>query len=66
MNVWEFALIDSALVVLDEWSSYKGGLLNRFDCSKREKSILIIALAGSAGYPSTSIAVGGVAIFQIL
>ena len=24
---------DSALVVLDEWSSYRGGRLNRFDCT---------------------------------
>ena len=29
--VWEFALVDSALVVLDEWSSYRGGRWNRFD-----------------------------------
>ena len=28
---WEFAKMDSALVVLDEWSSYRGGRLNRFD-----------------------------------
>ena len=32
MVVWEFARVDSALVVLDEWSSYRGGRLNRFDC----------------------------------
>ena len=30
--VWEFALADPVLVVLDEWSSYRGGRLNRFDC----------------------------------
>ena len=29
--LWELASADSALVVLDEWSSYKGGPLNRFD-----------------------------------
>ena len=29
--VWEFALADSALIVLDEWSSYIGGRLTRFD-----------------------------------
>ena len=29
---WTFAWADSALVVLDEWSSYRGGRLNRFDC----------------------------------
>ena len=29
-NVWEFAWADSALVVLDEWSSYRGGRLKRF------------------------------------
>ena len=28
---WEFAWADSALAVLDEWSSYRGGHLNRFD-----------------------------------
>ena len=33
MIAWEFAWADSALVVLDEWSSYKGGCLNRFDCN---------------------------------
>ena len=32
MIVWEFAWADSALVVLDEWLSYRDGLLNRFDC----------------------------------
>ena len=25
--------LDSALVVLDEWSSYRGGRLNMFDCN---------------------------------
>ena len=30
-TVWEFAWTDSVLVVLDEWSCYKGGCLNRFD-----------------------------------
>ena len=30
--VWEFAWADSALVVLDKWSSYRGGCLNKFDC----------------------------------
>ena len=35
--VWEFAWTDSALVVLDKWSSYRGGRLSRFDCiSKKE------------------------------
>ena len=31
--VWEFARPDSALPVLGEWPSYRGGHLNRFDCS---------------------------------
>ena len=31
--VWEFAWADSGLVVFDEWLSYRGGCLNRFDCS---------------------------------
>ena len=31
--VREFAGADSALVVLDEWSSYRGGRLNKFDCN---------------------------------
>ena len=31
--VWEFAWGDVVLVVLDKWSSYKGGRLNRFDCN---------------------------------
>ena len=33
-TVWELAWADSALVVLGEWSSYKGGRISRFDCSK--------------------------------
>ena len=31
--VWEFAWADSALVVLDVWSSYRCDRLNRFDCN---------------------------------
>ena len=31
--VWEFAWADSALIILDEWSFYRGGHLNRFDCN---------------------------------
>ena len=31
--VWEFAWADSALVVLHEWSFYRGSPLNRFDCN---------------------------------
>ena len=31
--VWELAWADSALVVLGDWSSYKGGRRSRFDCS---------------------------------
>ena len=27
-----FAGADSALIVLDEWSPYRGGRLSRFDC----------------------------------
>ena len=30
--IWEFAWVDSALVVLDEWLFYRGGRLNRFHC----------------------------------
>ena len=29
----KFACADSALVVLDEWSFYRGGRLNKFDCN---------------------------------
>ena len=32
-NVWELAWADSALVVLDEWLSYRGDCLNMFDCN---------------------------------
>ena len=39
--VWEFAWVDSALVVLDEWLSYRGGYLNRFDCNSIVKSFAI-------------------------
>ena len=31
--VWKFAWADSALVVLDELSSYRGGCLNSLECS---------------------------------
>ena len=31
--VWEFDWVDSALVFLQEWSSYRSGHLKRFDCS---------------------------------
>ena len=31
--VWELAWMDPALVILDEWLSYRGGCLSRFDCS---------------------------------
>ena len=30
--VRKFTWADPALIVLDEWSSYGGGRLNRFDC----------------------------------
>ena len=33
MIVWEFAREDSAFVILDEWSSYRGGHLNMCDCN---------------------------------
>ena len=32
MIVWELAWADSALVVLGEWSTYRGGHMSRFDC----------------------------------
>ena len=32
MIVWEVAWVDSALVGLDIWLSFKGGHLSRFDC----------------------------------
>ena len=31
MLIWELAWADSGLVVLDEWLSYRGGCLSRFD-----------------------------------
>ena len=30
--VWELGWADSALGVLDEWASYRGGCLSRFEC----------------------------------
>ena len=39
--VWEIAWVDSALIALDEWSSYRGGRLNRFDCTKLENLLSI-------------------------
>ena len=40
-TTWELAWTDSALVVLDQWSSYRGGRINRFDCCFKipEKSL---------------------------
>ena len=35
--VWKFAWADSALVVLDDWSFFRGYRLNRFDCTKNGK-----------------------------
>ena len=32
-TVWKFAWAYSALIDLDEWSSYRGGRLNRLDCT---------------------------------
>ena len=31
--VWELAWAHAALVVLDEWTSYRGRSIIRFDCS---------------------------------
>ena len=42
--VQEFAWVDPTLVLLDEWSSYRCGRLNRFDCIilKRQTGFLKI------------------------
>ena len=32
MIVWEVIWVDSALVALDKWLSYRGGHLNSFGC----------------------------------
>ena len=45
--IWEFAWVDSALVPLDEWSSYEGDRLNRFDYVKDfylEKQIILFII----------------------
>ena len=39
----EFAWAVSALVALDEWSSYRGGRLNRLDCIKTSFLGVVIA-----------------------
>ena len=44
MIVWKFVWVDSALVVLDKWSSYSGGHLNRFDCTYVIFSLLLLSL----------------------
>ena len=31
--VWELAWVDSTLVILDKWLSYRCGCLNKFDCN---------------------------------
>ena len=40
--VWEFAWADSVLVVLDEWSSNRGGHLNRLDCISKCQNIILV------------------------
>ena len=35
-TVWELAWADSALVVLDDWLSYGGGRISRFDYITRD------------------------------
>ena len=35
--VWGLALADSALVILDEWLSYRGGRIGRYDCKSSFK-----------------------------
>ena len=44
MIVWEFAWADSALVVLDEWSPYRGDHLNRFDLTKNVGNLSILPI----------------------
>ena len=39
--LWEFAWVDSALVTFDEWLSYRGARLNRFDCTHFEAKKLM-------------------------
>ena len=39
--VWEFACVDSALAVLDEWLSYRGGHLNIFDCNENSVTLSV-------------------------
>ena len=36
--IWEFASVDSALVILGKWSSYRDGGLNRLDCGNNKSS----------------------------
>ena len=48
--VWEFAWADSALVVLDEWSSYRGGRLNRFDCTWKPYRDYLFRLQKTCSY----------------
>ena len=31
--VWELAWVDSAMVILDKWLTYRGGRISRFDCN---------------------------------
>ena len=34
--LWDFAWADSAMAILDKWSSYSGGRLNRFHCTEKK------------------------------
>ena len=38
-TAWELAWMDSALVILGEWSTYRGGRMTRFDCTLCRVSI---------------------------
>ena len=40
-NVWKLAWTDSILVLLDEWLSYGGGRISRFDCMFSSSNLVL-------------------------
>ena len=39
--IWELVWVVSELVVLNEWSSYRGGRFSRFDCRTAQQDIFL-------------------------
>ena len=52
--VWEFAWVVSALIILDKWSFYRDGHLNRFGCSLKNKFLTSLLMTTFFSWDSFS------------